>query len=261
MQLEKIKGARVGRNKYGSYLEIKRELDDLDCGGIGSYIKENLSRLRQPLQGVSRFPAFSSLYKKELAFLDIESCGFRNSDPISMITFVELNEHLRTRVLVARDYLEEGGVLYEVLKSLRESKEGGDYALFTYNGASFDLPRIKARAISNGICVNGNQEMGEWLREGHVDLYQVVRNVFGNSLPDNKLPTLEQSVFGHQREEDIAGRSIPMAYKNFVQKRGWGGREYDEERSEAKMKKIIDHNTLDVWTMVALAAYFCSPEK
>ncbi len=73
--------------------------------------------------------------------------------------------------------------------------------LLSYNGASFDLPRLRTRAARLHLGADA-------LSGGHLDLVIVARRVRKASLPNCRLSTLESEMLGMRRRGDMGGAEI-----------------------------------------------------
>jgi uncharacterized protein YprB with RNaseH-like and TPR domain len=163
-------------------------------------------------------------------FLDIETTGLGNS-PVFLVGMLEydqgvltLNQHL------ARDYSEEPAVVAWSVEAL-----AGADAVLTFNGKSFDVPYLRARAAATGVL---------WTPPAaHVDLLHMARRCWADALPDCKLQTLERQVCGRRRAEDIPGWAVPDAYHHFVR-----------TGNATHLERILEHNLQDLLTLAELAA-------
>jgi len=134
-----------------------------------------------------------------------------------------------TRQLFMRDYDEEYAVLYK-LNSMLAKFDG----IITFNGKSFDWNLINSRFISNRIKPLLKEPM-------HIDLLHVSRKIWGLGLQSCKLSSLEENILGEQRHEDIPGYMIPSVYFKYL-----------EDRDVSDIVKVIQHNKLDILSMVSL---------
>jgi uncharacterized protein YprB with RNaseH-like and TPR domain len=167
----------------------------------------------------------------DLAFLDIETLGLA-SLPVFLVGVLRYrNGALSLTQILARDVPEEAQLLAETVAGLE-----GATALFTYNGASFDLPYLHERAIYHGV--------DWWVEAKHVDLLKPARRRFRSCFPDCRLQTLETRLCGRSREDDIPGAEIPRRYQDFV--RTGDGR---------LLEVILRHNQLDLLTLAELVPH------
>ena len=240
--IEGFVNGRIELSDYGQLLVVERKLSEINSGEIAEYIKEHREKLF--LNNIRRrFPQLEHIFKKRILFFDTENCGLRYSDPVFMIGMADFSDGINLKSLVARDYSEEKAVIKYFLTLLPEYE-----AFFTYNGSSFDIPRISERAKQNGIMLNTHRykTLKDIIGDRHIDLYQLMRKKA--ALPDAKLQTVEKLIFGHAREGDIPSNKIPKAYRDYV---------YGNDGAE-KMAKLIHHNMLDTASLVGVLIYLGS---
>lgn len=105
--------------------------------------------------------------------------------------------------------------------------------LVSYNGKSFDLPLIAARARLAGR------------RDGlaglpHIDLLHALRRRHGRDLPDCRLASAEARLLRFARRDDLPGAEAPQAWRRLL--RG----------DAAGMAGVLRHNRDDIVSMAAL---------
>jgi uncharacterized protein len=106
-------------------------------------------------------------------------------------------------------------------------------AMITFNGKLFDLPLIQTRQMLTGFTHTKPAL--------HLDLLQCARTLWKKRLPSRSLRSLEESLLGLQRYDDIPGAEIPAVYFDYL-RRG---------KTEL-LKKVFHHNVLDILSMVTL---------
>jgi hypothetical protein len=144
-------------------------------------------------------------------FLDLETCGF-SGNPLFLTGALRIeNGRLIFIQLLARHYAEEASVVEASLELLR-----GYPLLVTFNGKSYDMPFLHARAIRHGL---------DWVPPaGHLDLLHAARRRWKDVLPDCRLPTLEERLTGRRRAGDVPGkRAGAGAPAQFARPRDAGG--------------------------------------
>jgi len=170
----------------------------------------------------------------DLLFLDLETTGLASCPVFLLGAMVWDAGGLVTRQYFARDYSREPAAVRAFL-----GLAAGRRVLVSFNGKSFDVPFIRARAAANGIACRLNQP--------HVDLLHTARRTWGprvgGPLPDCRLQTLERVLCGRIRDDDIPGHLIPDAYHAFV-----------HTGNAAQIAEIIRHNFLDLVTMADIVA-------
>ena len=108
--------------------------------------------------------------------------------------------------------------------------------LVTYNGRGFDWPLLTTRFRMAG--------QGAPIHAGHLDLLPLVRRVFRHRMIDARLRTVEDSLLGIERHEDVEGWEIPGRYLDFLR----GG-------SPLPLVAVARHNAQDVAALARLLAH------
>lgn len=172
--------------------------------------------------------ALGLAHSDPIAFLDIETTGL-SALPVFLVGILHLREgEVSLTQILARDYPEEAGLLHQSVEALR-----GCRTLFTYNGASFDLPYLSDRAVYHAVEFS--------LEAEHTDLLPLARRRFRGAVPDCRLQTLERHVCGRDRGDDIPASEIPQRYRDFVRS------------GDARLlESVIRHNRLDLLTLAEL---------
>jgi len=166
-----------------------------------------------------------------LAFVDIEATGFTPGTPLFLIGLIVIEDNrLRVRQLLARDYTEEGALLFNFWKTFQDVR-----TVVSFNGKTYDLPYIRDRMIYYGYRLSEVE---------HIDLLHEGRRRYKERLVNCKLQTLERAICGRGRVEDIPGAAIPEAYHNFVR-----------TNNAVEMRDILHHNALDLVTMVEVVLF------
>lgn len=117
-------------------------------------------------------------------------------------------------------------------------------AVVTYNGASFDLPLLRTRALMNRRA-DPLAHLDSW------DLLPAARRLWGRSLPDCRQQTVEAGVCGLEREAgDIEGARIPEVWRDWLR----GGGTDD-------LLCVLRHNQRDVRGMAAILGHACAARE
>ena len=113
--------------------------------------------------------------------------------------------------------------------------------LVSFNGKSFDLPLLEARARLNG---------GDLATAGlaHLDLLHVTRRLLHAGWPDCRLRTAESHALRLERVNDLPGAEAPAAWRR------WLGR-----GDAGALARVLDHNRADLLSLVALLALLERP--
>ena len=113
--------------------------------------------------------------------------------------------------------------------------------LVTFNGKSFDLPLLKARARLAGMDIPTGGL-------AHVDLLHITRRLLHAGWPDCRLRTAEAWALRLERTDDLPGAEAPGAWRRWL------------ERGDASLLgRVADHNRADLLALVALLALLEKP--
>ncbi|MDD5193165.1 MAG: ribonuclease H-like domain-containing protein [Candidatus Nanoarchaeia archaeon] len=283
-----IPESRTGSNSKGKYITYQRKFNELPKNPIKKAIAKNRQQLTAD-NLKQRFPILSQFELTDqglrVVSFDLETCGRAYSDPILSIGYcIFTGKKLDSRVLLARDYSQEAAIISEFLKELTP-----DSIVLTYNG-NFDLPRLTQRAIANGVKLNGERfrSLKEVLGDRHIDLMDAAKNQAKYDpklrLPDYKLITLEEHLWGYTRMGDIPSREIPSTYhcylRGYTLKREPVMDEHGEPKTDSKtgepetkfvrvegdinkstrrVRNIVYHNLQDVVSYQALLLELLKP--
>jgi uncharacterized protein YprB with RNaseH-like and TPR domain len=284
MKIERIINGQIGKNKNGSYLFIRKKLSDLikvngnsndvnliESGNLGKYFYDNGAKLFLPSSFDLKFPDIKNKIQKyngKIYFLGIETEGLAYRSPIFMISsmnyfYGQNPSSAEIEILFARDYSEEGAILYEANEKIR-----GDDLIVTHNGATFDLRRLSHRMLHN--CVPFNRELFSvevsakqvihdglicLLKDGQLDTLPYSSECLRHKIQKVNLKTIEEFIFDFKRKKDLAGEGIVKAYHNFIY------REIPDKESLQQIKRIFDHNVLDVLSLASLFTYLSELRK
>ena len=199
------------------------------------YPPEEITAKELALQ--TRDERFTGIHPKEILFLDTETTSLAGgTGTVPFLTGVGYFERggFLVRQFLMRDYDEEPSLLHEFENTLSRFK-----AISTYNGKTFDVPILTTRYMLNRLRTRMTQLP-------HADLLFPARRLWRDFLPDCSLGTLESSILGRVREDDIPGALIPYVYFDFL--RGI--------RIE-RMRPVLNHNADDILSLAFVAARTC----
>ena len=128
-------------------------------------------------------------------------------------------------------------------RARRESVRAPDTrgVIVSFNGKSFDLPLLKARARLAGTDLPTDGR-------AHLDLLHVTRRLLHSGWPDCRLRTAEARALRLERTDDLPGAEAPAAWRRWL------------ERGEASLLgRVADHNRADLLALVALLALLERP--
>ena len=240
MELAKRLGARVERYKLGEIIVIDRTLEQIDAKPLIDYVQKHIHELTAK-RVHETFPELTQTPRDNLLFFDTENCGLSNNDPVFLLAMAHMNKDLKFQSLLARDYSEEKTLVEYFQRQLPVYR-----GFVTFNGQTFDIPRLNQRAIKNGLIELGSRSLSETMESRHLDLYSLVRT----RLPVGRtktLQTLEKVLFNFHRKHDIPGEKIPAEYRQWIYEGG----------NDEIMERIVNHNFIDTLSIVALFTYLC----
>lgn len=139
-------------------------------------------------------------------------------------------DRFRQAQLLLPDYPDEPALLARIAAHLPASGW-----LVTYNGRGFDWPLLTARYRMNWSDPPRHA--------GHLDLLPFVRRVFRHRMADARLRTVETTLLGVARHEDVEGWEIPSRYHEFLR----GG-------PAEPLLDVVRHNREDVRSLGRLVA-------
>lgn len=169
-----------------------------------------------------------------ILFFDLESTGFSpDEDPIFLLGLGRPEEDgLLVEQVLAPDWDAEPAGLWWFTQQLKPGSR-----LITYNGSSFDLPRLRARLDLHRIEYDLHQV-------SHLDLYHTARRLL-NPEQGFRLRNLEQEFLSRFRPDDLPSRKAPSAYYEWL----YSG-------CEEPLLRVLRHNREDIRSMAHLFSYF-----
>ena len=139
-------------------------------------------------------------------------------------------DRFRQVQLLLPDHADEGALLDELARHVAR-----DAWLVTYNGRGFDWPLLVARYRMARRAAPAH--------DGHLDLLPIVRRLFRHRMDDARLQTVERSLLGVERHDDVDGWEIPGRYLGFLR----GG-------PAEPLAAVVRHNDEDVRSLARLIA-------
>lgn len=215
------------------------------------------------LEGPSAVPVHAS---RPVVVLDIETSGLG----ASLVPWMAaLAWHERGRVHLMQWTLHAPGAervfLADVFSCLDRVLQPGT-RLLSYNGKSFDLPRLRTRAQRLALGPGQGASRGQVpsLSAAHLDLVLATRRVFKAALPNCRLGTIESEVLGHRRQGDMSGMEIAELWERMVSTPGLAAALADPD-SDTESQDALDpylrddlaaaqlHNRGDVFGLCSVA--------
>jgi hypothetical protein len=163
-------------------------------------------------------------------YLDTETTGLAGGTG-TYVFLVGLAAWSGRGLTVTQYFLGDLGAEAAFLHAVREAVVGAG-ELVTFNGRAFDLPLLETRYLL--------ARAGWWGGDlAHRDLYPVARALWGGRAPDCRLTTLEATLLGLDRGEDVPGALVPRLYFHYLR-----------TQDPAPLPRLFTHNR---WDLVALA--------
>lgn len=172
-------------------------------------------------------------------FVDIETLGFSGVAAI-LIGVAEW----RQGVLEVTQYVAESVADEPALLAALAQHAAGKQALVTFNGLSFDVPVLAARAAYYGM----RDVARSLVTLPHFDLVHFARRAWRDRLSDCQAVTIERELLGIIRPDDLPGAYVPSFYEA-----------YQQDGEVGPLTYIIDHNRWDVAGLVRIFTHL-TPE-
>ena len=160
--------------------------------------------------------------------MDVESTGFKGKQIFLIGTAHHAHDDFVIDLAFARNPLEEEAILHNFCINASNDH------IITYNGASYDLPAIQSRLVSDMI--------DDSLPKHHTDLYNLFKQLKVKEhqrLKSMKLGYLG-SIFGEMRS-DVASGAVPLVYNQWTR-----------TGCPTTLVSVLEHNVLDLLTLAAL---------
>ncbi len=203
----------------------------LDHRHGGSKLSGILSCCGPELALPARDSKLNSFNPQNSLFLDIETTGLSGGTG-TWAFLIGLGWLTGDHFLLRQYFLRRPAEERAVLSHFAEAAAGFP-TMVTFNGKLFDLPLIQTRQMLAGFRHTEPTQ--------HLDLLQCARILWKKRLPSRSLHSLEEALLGLHRSDDIPGAEIPAVYFDYL-RRG----------KTANLKKVFQHNVLDILSMVTL---------
>jgi uncharacterized protein YprB with RNaseH-like and TPR domain len=185
---------------------------------------------------LARDEALATADLRGLAFLDTETTGLAGGAG-TLVFLIGVGrcegEHFVLRQYFLLDPGDEPALLTRLVSDLAAST-----GWVTFNGRAFDLPLLETRLTLN-------RQRGALGQRPHLDLLMPARRLYRGRLPSCALGDIERGVFEIERkDDDVPGWLIPQLYADYLR-----------TGNPREMRRVIYHNTVDILSMVTLAAH------
>jgi uncharacterized protein YprB with RNaseH-like and TPR domain len=187
---------------------------------------------------VAQDGALASTDLRRACFLDTETTGLSGGAGtmafvVGLGFFAEDGFHMRQYFL--RDPGDEPAMIEALAECLPEFA-----ALVSFNGRAFDVPILENRFVLARVPP-------PTAGLPHLDLLPPARRLWHHGQPSCALSALERQVLSVRREQDdVPSGIIPFLYRDYL--RTGDARE---------MRRVLYHNSVDILSMVTLAARLC----
>jgi uncharacterized protein YprB with RNaseH-like and TPR domain len=175
-----------------------------------------------------------------LRFYDTETSGLgtgAGTVPFLHAVARVVGDELRLTQYFLADYADEPAMLAAICD---EEFAAPDTVVVTFNGRTFDWPLFQNRLLMYRL----GAELGWPMEETqHIDLLLPSRRLWRAVFGSVSLHSLEEQLLGLQRQDDVPGKEAPLRYFTFV-----------NEGSAAQIGPVLEHNAMDVCSLVTLAA-------
>jgi uncharacterized protein len=204
-----------------AYGHLFMSLESLDHDGLAIIAKKDASEI--------------DFNPDRILFLDTETTGLSGGTG-TYIFLMGLGYFKDNHFVVKQYFMPDYGDELAFLQAIMETISHFDM-LVTYNGKSFDIPLLITRLKYNRIHWDQNLM-------GHLDLLHCSRQVWKHRLDSCSLQSIERSIMGKQRFNDIPGAQIPGIYFDYL---SLGNMDL--------LPLVIEHNQMDIISLACLAGH------
>ncbi|MDQ2808225.1 MAG: ribonuclease H-like domain-containing protein [Chloroflexota bacterium] len=187
------------------------------------------------LSQLGRSPRFAGQDRRRLLFFDTETTGLAGGTG-TYVFLVGLGYFEGDEFVVRQLFLPELGAERALLHLLNRHL-GASGCLVSFNGRAFDWPLIEARFTLSRMRPAQAEPL-------HLDLLAPARRVWKDWLPSCALGHLEAHALRFRRRGDVPGWLIPTLYFEYLR----GGPAH-------ALRPVLEHNRLDVLSLLALAGH------
>jgi uncharacterized protein YprB with RNaseH-like and TPR domain len=172
-------------------------------------------------------------------FLDTETTGLAGGTGTT--AFMVGVAWIEGRVLRLAQWLLAGFAGEAALLERVAERFGRADAIVSFNGKSFDLPLLKARARLAARELGADRLI-------HVDLLHITRRLLVAGWPDCRLRTAEARALQLERTDDLPGAEAPAAWRRWL-----------AQGDASLLGRVLEHNRADLLSLVALLALLERP--
>ncbi|MBS3750752.1 MAG: ribonuclease H-like domain-containing protein [Anaerolineales bacterium] len=186
-----------------------------------------------PLTKWLKNPALEHTPLDHFAFIDTETTGLSGGAGV-YVFLIGVGRFIDDHFQISQFFLSDPAQETAQLSALEEYLAPAEVVV-SYNGKSFDLPRLKTRYRAH-----------RWpppLQEiSHIDLLHLARRLWKNRLSSCTLGDIEYNILNFERsEEDVPGWQVSDLFH-----------EYIHTQNPKPLKQVFYHNEMDVLSMVGI---------
>ena len=201
----------------------------------GSVSLTNFSDL-SVFSGIPGLDGITKISKENILFIDTETTGLSGGAG-TYVFLIGAAKYNKDGIHFAQFFLQDPANESSQLSALEDFASSLDL-IVSYNGKSFDLPRIKTR-----YSFHGRQSPFDDMR--HIDLIHIARRIWKRHLPSCTLGDLEHHILGLNRSSlDIPGWQVSEKFFEYLQ-----------TGDPESLERVFYHNEIDVISLVSLLNY------
>ncbi len=226
---------------HGAWEETRRG----DCFVVRKFIPYSQTHGTVPLANIpdlsllSTIPSLTgieNLPKEDLLFIDTETTGLSGGAG-TYVFLIGVAKYAENGIDFAQFFLQDPAAESSQLAALEDFVTSSKL-IVSYNGKSFDLPRIKTR-----FSYSGSQSPFDGML--HIDLLHIARRIWKRHLPGCTLGDLEHHILELERSSlDIPGWQVSEKFFDYLQ-----------SGDPDPLKSVFYHNELDVISLISLLSY------
>ena len=188
------------------------------------------------LSAIPALHGIADLPKENLLFIDTETTGLSGGAG-TYVFLIGVAKYDKGGIQFAQFFLQDPAAELSQLRALEEFVSSSEL-IVSYNGKSFDLPRIKTRYSFLGYESPFNEMY-------HIDLLHIARRIWKSHLPGCTLGDLEHHILGLKRSSlDIPGWQVSEKFFDYLQ-----------TGDPEPLQSVFYHNEIDVISLVSLLSY------
>ena len=187
-------------------------------------------------ESISAYSGISEIPLEQYLFIDTETTGLSGGAG-TYVFLVGAAKYENDEIHFAQFFLKDPANEPCQLAAMEEFFANAKVVV-SYNGKSFDLPRIKNRYLFHGWPAPFQNIF-------HLDLLHIVRRLWKTQLPTCSLGDVEYHLLGIQREShDIPGWQVSEKFFDYLQ-----------NNDPDPLKGVFYHNEVDVISLITLLSY------